>query len=66
MAEPAFPVVAGTGAGLVLAAVVRPGQDEVQWAGDVTGQVCQETAGLGGGEGGKACAFGAWAAMAAR
>jgi hypothetical protein len=46
MFEPAFPVVAGPCAGLVMASALRPGQGVGEWAGDRGGQVCQETADL--------------------
>ncbi|SDI52140.1 hypothetical protein SAMN05421505_1633 [Sinosporangium album] len=67
MFEPASPVVAGAGAGLVLTAAGRPGQSELQGAGGRGGQMCQETAGLRECEADQAsCAFGACAAVTAR
>lgn len=60
---------------MVGAAQGRPGECVVERLGEGVvggvGQVCQETADLGGGEGDlmtdqAACAFGAWAAVTAR
>lgn len=67
MAEPAFPVVAAAGSGLPGAAQVGPGECVVEGSVGGAGQVCQETADLGEGEGDQAAAaFGACAAVTAR
>jgi hypothetical protein len=67
VSEPAFPVVAAAGSGLVCSAQVGPGECMVEGSVGGAGQVCQETADLGGGEGDQAApAFGAWAAVTAR
>jgi hypothetical protein len=58
--EPALPVVAAAGSGLVGSAEVGPGECVVEGSVGGAGQVCQETADLGGGEGDQAAAaFGA-------
>jgi len=65
--EPPAPVVAAAGAGLVRAPVPGPGEGVSERAGGGAGQVCQETADLGWGEGDQAgCAFGLAAAVTAR
>jgi hypothetical protein len=67
VAEPAFPVVGAAGSGLAGAAQGRPVEGVLEWVGGGAGQVCQETADLGGGEGDQAAwAFGAWAVVTAR
>ena len=68
MAEPAFPVMAVSCLGLVGATQVGPGECVFEGPDyEGAGQVCQETADLGGGEGDQAaCAFGARAAVTAR
>lgn len=60
-------VVAGSGAGLMEASVVGPGQDVGEGPGEGAGQVCQETADLGWREADQpAGAFGEYVAVTAK
>ncbi|WP_328709536.1 hypothetical protein [Microbispora hainanensis] len=67
MSEPAFPVVASSGAGLVVSSVSGPGEGVTEGKGDRGGQACQQTADFCWCEADQAAwTFGACAAVTAR